>query len=92
MSVGTIGDECTHLHSILIHWLEEERLPITIQLPELPLEVLCIAQNQLLLFVVALIRLCWCRNTACTCVCVHASTHASSIVGVSARIILEMHF
>ena len=43
----------THLHSILIHWLKEERLPITVQLPELPLEVLCIAQNQLLRLVIA---------------------------------------
>ena len=77
----------THLHSILIHWLEEERLPITIQLPELPLKVLCIAQKQLLLLVVALIGLHWCRSTVCVC----ASTRASPMVGVSARIISEMH-
>lgn len=80
----------THLHSILIHWLEEERLPITVQLPELPLEVLCIAQNQLLFLVVALIGLYWSRSTV-RIVCVCAYTHASSMVGVSARIISEMH-
>ena len=41
-----------YLHTTLVGWCEEARLPISVQLSKLSLKVLCIAQQQALLLTV----------------------------------------